>query len=852
MLVAKYAIYPDRPWSSSFVGRGTAYAILTAHYNREVFNNLPQVRFEVEGIPLYDPRYDSSVGGSGAQRWNAPATWARSANPAVMIYNILRGIRLPIGEVWGGDVSADDLPRDNWFAAMNACDAPIGDRPSFTAGLEVMVNMAPAEVIDELAKTCLGQVSEMGGVFRMRVGAPAAPVQFITDDDIVISAPQKLDRLQAMAPAVESVSLVVAWFGNDLRAGSCKVKPGVEVASKATTPANWSVNGVSRGSADLVSRDAEDRPVYGGTPADFAVVQAIQEMKARGLRVTFYPFLLMDVPSGNTLPNPYSANAATPGQPAFPWRGRITCSPAAGFAGSVDKTGSATTQVTALFGAATPGSFSVSGETVSFTGSPSDWGLRRMVLHYAHLSAAAGGVDAFLIGTEMPGLTTIRSGASTYPAVTAFKTLAADVSTILGSGTKIGYAADWSEYFGHQPQDGSGDVYFHLDPLWSDVNIDFVGIDNYLPLSDWRDGFDHADALEGWPAIYDRAYLQANIAGGEGFDWFYASAADRSTQLRTPITDGAAAKPWVFRPKDIRAWWMNPHYNRPGGVESGTPTAWIPQSKPIRFTELGCPAIDRGTNQPNVFFDPKSSESFTPYFSRGWRDDAIQRAYLEASYLHWGDPANNPISSIYGGRMVHVPECAAWTWDARPYPFFPELTDVWTDGPNWRLGHWLTGRLGAVSLAALVRHLCLRAGMPETLIDVSGLWGAVEGYAITALEAPRSSISTLARHFGFDAIETEGMIRFVMRGRASVLTLAHDDLVASREGEALELVRAQETELPQALKWQVARADEDYDAALVEARRITVDTTRIASESFPMAIPPEEAERRCRRALMEA
>ena len=666
--------------------------------------------------------------------------------------------------------------------------------------------------------------------------------------DIVVA----LDRLQAMAPAVESVSLVVAWFGNDLRAASCKVKPGVEVASKATTPANWSVNGVSRASAHLVSRDAEDRPVYGGTPADFAVVQAIQEMKARGLRVTFYPFLLMDVPPGNTLPNPYSANAATSGQPAFPWRGRITCSPAAGFAGSVDKTGTAATQVSALFGAATPGNFSVSGESVSFTGSPSDWGLRRMVLHYAHLCAAAGGVDAFLIGTEMPGLTTIRSGASTYPAVTAFKTLAADVSAILGAGTKIGYAADWSEYFGHHPQDGSGDVYFHLDPLWSDANIDFVGIDNYLPLSDWRDGFDHTDALEGWPAIYDRAYLQANIAGGEGFDWFYASAADRSAQIRTAITDGAAGKPWVFRPKDILAWWQNQHFNRPGGVEIGAPTAWVPQSKPIRFTELGCPAIDRGTNQPNVFFDPKSSESFTPYFSRGWRDDAIQRAYLEASYLHWGDPANNPTSGIYGGRMVHVPECAAWTWDARPYPFFPELTDVWTDGPNWRLGHWLTGRLGAVSLAALVRHLCLRAGMPEALIDVSGLWGAVEGYAITALEAPRSSISTLARHFGFDAIETEGMIRFVMRGRASILTLAHDDLVASREGEALELVRAQETELPQALKWQVARADEDYDAALVEARRITVDTTRIASESFPMAIPPEEAERRCRRAMMEA
>lgn len=50
----------------------------------------------------------------------------------------------------------------------------------------------------------------------------------------------------------------------------------------------------------------------------------------------------------------------------------------------------------------------------------------------------------------------------------------------------------------------------------------------------------------------------------------------------------------------------------------------------------------------------------------------------------------------------------------------------------------------------------------------------------------------------------------------------------------------------------MARADEDYDAALVEASRITVDTSRIASESFPMAVPPEEAERRCRRALEEA
>jgi GTA TIM-barrel-like domain/Putative phage tail protein len=703
---------------------------------------------------------------------------------------------------------------------------PLAD-PDTAEGLVKAVTLIPAS----------GEFAYATRAIRKGASGSQTPENLNADArtaDIVVA----LERLQAMAPSVESVSLVVAWFGDDLRAGNCQIKPGVEVAAKTTSPETWVVNGVARADAHLVSRDDEDRPVFGGTPADFAVVEAIRELKARGMRVTFYPFLMMDVPPGNSLPNPYSDNAGEVGQPAFPWRGRITCSPAADYAGTVDKTAAAATQVGDFFGDAQPGDFTVAGDTVTWTGPAGDWGLRRMILHYAKLCKAAGGVDAFLIGSEMRGLTTIRSGASTYPAVTALRNLAGDVRSILGAGTEIGYAADWSEYFGHQPQDGSGDVFFHLDPLWADPDIDFIGIDNYMPLSDWRDGFEHLDAAAGWPAIHDRAYLQANIASGEGFDWFYASEADRSAQLRTPITDGATGKPWVFRYKDLRAWWTNPHYNRPGGVESGTPTAWVPQSKPIRFTELGCPAIDRGTNQPNVFFDPKSSESFVPHFSRGWRDDAIQRAYLEATCDWWGKAANNPVSSVYGQRMVRMPDSAAWTWDARPYPFFPERTDVWTDGPNWRLGHWLSGRLGAVSLAALVRHLCLRAGMPEDRIDVSGLWGAVEGYVIGALEAPRTSIATLARHFGFDAVETGGMIRFVMRGRASVATLTPDDLVAPREGDVLELTRAQETELPQALKWQVARADEDYDAALVEARRITVDTARIGSESFPLAVPP--------------
>ncbi len=122
-------------------------------------------------------------------------------------------------------------------------------------------------------------------------------------------------------------------------------------------------------------------------------------------------------------------------------------------------------------------------------------------------------MDAFLIGSEMRSLTQIRGvGNSFPPAVAQLVQLAADVRTILGSEVKIGYAADWSEYFGYHPQDGSGDIFYHLDPLWADDNIDFIGIDNYMPLSDWRD--EEGEADEAYGSIYNLDYLKANIQGG--------------------------------------------------------------------------------------------------------------------------------------------------------------------------------------------------------------------------------------------------------------------------------------------------------------------------------------------------
>ena len=623
-----------------------------------------------------------------------------------------------------------------------------------------------------------------------------------------------MDELEAALPNAGAVSLVVSWFGDDLRCGECNLRPKIEMQNKITRPGEWSVAGLSRLSAAEVSR-VDGRPAYGGTPSDASVKRALADLKARGLAAVFYPFVMMDIPADNTLPDPSGEGT----QAAHPWRGRITAA------------GDAAVEVAAFFGSETP--------------APGEWSYRRMVLHYAALCAEAGGVDAFIIGSELKGLTQLRDAGGNYPAVAALRELAGDVRAILGETTKISYAADWSEYRGHDI--GGGAFAFHLDPLWADANIDFIGIDMYAPLTDWRDGHTHLDAEE-WGSIYNLDYLRSRIAGGEGHDWYYASEDDRLNQTRTPISDGAYGKPWIWRAKDLKNWWVNTHYDRPDGIEVETPTAWVPQSKPVWLTELGCPAVDKGTNEPNVFTDPKSSESALPRFSRGTRDDFIQRRFIEAEMSYWdaGHPDHpegaNPVSSVYGGRMVDASRIFFWTWDARPFPVFPERRDVWSDAANWRLGHWLNGRMGAAPLPALLAAIMSDVGF-ETF-EADGLHGVVEGFVVDRIMSPRAAIEPLMLAGFFDAAEREGTIRFRHFDDAPEVALTPDMLAVKEEQAApgWKLTRGQETELPVSAKLTYIDGGSDYRQAAVEARRLAGGSQRVAATALPMVLTQAEAQ----------
>ncbi|QDZ10514.1 phage tail protein [Devosia ginsengisoli] len=197
-LVSKFGSDADRAWTSDMIGRGVPVLITTALWSETTWTGFPSFVGEFQGIKLYDPRQDSTAGGSGSQRWDDPSTWAFSDNNLVIVYNIERGIHYsPAGattlgaHIWGGRKTAAQLPYDAWAAAMDACDLAInlkggGTEKQFRGGRKISLNERPADVIKDFliganARICHGS----DGTVWPLVGVPDEADFSFTDADVL-------------------------------------------------------------------------------------------------------------------------------------------------------------------------------------------------------------------------------------------------------------------------------------------------------------------------------------------------------------------------------------------------------------------------------------------------------------------------------------------------------------------------------------------------------------------------------------------------------------------------------------------------------------------------------------------
>ncbi len=205
-LVDKFSAETDYAWTTDHIGTGTPYVILTYLFNRKQFKGRPRSAFVHSGIPLYDPRKDTTAGGSGAHRWADQTTWEPSDNSGVQDYNLLRGIPLPTGEVYGGRITEPNVPLSNHVAAMNVCDVDVDGRLQFRTSVEIEIaNDEPKDVIQSILSGSEGRIAETGGVWRVRHGGPAAPVRSFTAGDLSISDPRSFDPIKGLESTYNAV-----------------------------------------------------------------------------------------------------------------------------------------------------------------------------------------------------------------------------------------------------------------------------------------------------------------------------------------------------------------------------------------------------------------------------------------------------------------------------------------------------------------------------------------------------------------------------------------------------------------------------------------------------------------------
>jgi hypothetical protein len=276
-----------------------------------------------------------------------------------------------------------------------------------------------------------------------------------------------------------------------------------------------------------------------------------------------------------------------------------------------------------------------------------------------------------------------------------------------------------------------------------------------------------------------------------------------------------------------------------------------PQFDAAWVDEYGCAAINKGTNQPNKFLDLKSSESSLPHHSTGARDDLIQVQYLRTFIDYWTDPAHNPVSPEYGGPMIDMSRAFVWAWDTRPYPYFPNNRNLWSDGQNYARGHWLNGRVSSQPLSAVVAQICRRAGLEA--FDTSALYGVVRGYAVDQISDARASLQPLMLRYGFDAVERGGVLHFVMRDGLNSVRLDTAQLAVSSEmNGSLEQTREAQAEIAGRVRLRFVQADGNFDIIAEEAVLAQDATHAIAASEFNMALTRAEGRQVIERWLTEA
>lgn len=186
-------------WTGDHRLQGCAYIAVRMLRDDDVYSQgAPQsISAVVDGALIYDPRLDSTNGGSGSHRADNPSTWEFSRNPALQVRWYLTGgsvvndqstrlIRYGLREP---DSRIDEA---YLMAAANVCDESItgaeqppgGAEARYSCDIEVSCGESRREILEAILETMAGVLTPEHGKWRLFAGAYDAPTHSFTHEDI--------------------------------------------------------------------------------------------------------------------------------------------------------------------------------------------------------------------------------------------------------------------------------------------------------------------------------------------------------------------------------------------------------------------------------------------------------------------------------------------------------------------------------------------------------------------------------------------------------------------------------------------------------------------------------------------
>jgi hypothetical protein len=139
-------------WGSNHKLSGVAYLAFKFTWNQDAFSSLPEVKVVLKGKKIYDPRLDSTKGGSGSHRQDTASTWTYSSNSALVLLDYLRNARYGKGL----PNSAFETNYDSFKTSATLCDTQV---TPYTSGSNI--NLFETNIVLDTEQKLIDNVREL-------------------------------------------------------------------------------------------------------------------------------------------------------------------------------------------------------------------------------------------------------------------------------------------------------------------------------------------------------------------------------------------------------------------------------------------------------------------------------------------------------------------------------------------------------------------------------------------------------------------------------------------------------------------------------------------------------------------